>query len=163
MPRPTGGLAGTLALLACFVCPWLVHFAVSRDAAGPLPALLAVPHAVIYLSLLWLFGRTLAPGREPLVTSVARRVHGALAPEIDAYTRRVTLAWCVFFLGQIAVSCLLFALAPLETWSFFANILNLPLLVVMFVAEYGYRVMRYPDHPRAPLSAVVRAFGRRPA
>src|SRR5471030_343302 len=54
-----------------------------------LAAAYGIPHAVIYLSLLWFFGRTLWRGKEPLVTRLARRVHGTLPPEVAAYTRRV--------------------------------------------------------------------------
>lgn len=158
MPRAAGGGLKGLALLACFACPWLAHLAVSRGVAGPLPAILAVPHAAIYLFLLGLFGRTLVRGREALITAVARRIHGTLKPEIEAYTRRVTFAWCCFFAGQLAVSASLFAWAPLATWSLFVNVLNLPLLALMFAAEYGYRVTRYPEHPRASLAAMLKGF-----
>ena len=117
------------------------------------------PHAAAYLFLLWLFGRTLRRGKEPLVSRLARRVHGTLAPEIEAYTRAVTLAWCMFFAGQVTVSLLLLAFTPLEAWSLFVNVLNIPLLALMFASEYLYRVTRYPDHPRATIARVLRAFG----
>lgn len=118
------------------------------------------PHAAAYLFLLWLFGRTLRPGEEPFVSRLSRRVHGTLAPEMEAYTRGVTLAWCMFFAGQVAVSLLLLAFAPLETWSLFVNVLNIPLLALMFAIEYLYRVTRYRDHPRATISGILRAFAR---
>jgi uncharacterized membrane protein len=107
-----------------------------------------------------LFGRTLLQGREPLITGVARRVHGVLTPEIAAYTRRVTQAWCGFFAAQIVVSGLLFAFAPLEIWSLFVGVLNFPLVALMFCGEYLYRVMRYPDHPRTSIANAVRAFSK---
>lgn len=118
------------------------------------------PHAAAYLFLLWLFGRTLRRGREPFVSRLSRRVHGTLAPEMEAYTRAVTLAWCMFFAGQVTVSLLLLAFAPLEAWSLFVNVLNIPLLALMFASEYLYRVTRYRDHPRATIAAVLRAFGQ---
>ena len=158
MPRAAGGVIKALALLACIACSWLVYPAVGGEAAGPLRVGLAVPHAAIYFFLLWWFGRTLANGSEPLITAVARRVHGSLTPEIEAYTRRVTLAWCAFFAVQIIVSVLLLAVAPLEIWSLFANVLNLPLVALMFCGEHLYRVMRYPDHPRVPLAVALRAL-----
>lgn len=158
MPGMPDGRVKTLALLAVLVVPWLLHAAVTRGMAGPLTALFAVPHAAIYLILLGLFGRTLAPGREPLVTAIARQIHGKLEPDIERYTRRVTQAWCMFFAAQLIVSALLFARAPLETWSLFVNVLNVPLLALMFAAEYGYRVIRYPDHPRVSFARVAQAF-----
>jgi len=158
MPRIAGGILKALALLALFACPWLAYLAVSGDIAWPLRLALAVPHAAIYCFLLWLFGHTLLHDSEPLITRVARRVHGVLTPEIEAYTRRVTQAWCCFFAAQIIVSGLLLAFAPLEIWSLFAGVLNFPLVVLMFLGEYLYRVMRYPDHPRTSIASAVRAF-----
>lgn len=134
-------------------------------ALGPLgDAGLAViygaPHAAAYLFLLWLFGRTLAPGREALITRLARTVHGGLAPHMEAYTRRVTIAWCAFFGGQVAVSAALYALAPLEAWSLFVNVLNLSLLALMFGAEYLYRAVRYRDESRTSIAGALRAFAK---
>ena len=115
-------------------------------------------HAAVYTLLFWLFARTLRAGREAIVTRVARRVHGTLPPVIEGYTRRVTIAWCVFFAAQLAVSALLCAFAPWQAWSFFTAVLNLPLVALMFVAEYGYRTVRYPDHPRVAIRKALRAF-----
>lgn len=160
MPRAAGGMVKALALLAFIACPWLAYLAADGEFTGPLRLMLAVPHSAVYGLLLWLFGRTLPRDREPLITGVARRVHGALAPEIAAYTRRVTLAWCCFFAAQIIASGLLFAFAPLQTWSLFVGVLNLPLVMLMFAVEYLYRVMRYPDHPRVSFANVLRAFAK---
>ena len=158
MPRAAGEGFRALALLACVAYPLLAYMAAAWDVAGSLRLGLAVPHAAIYVFLLGWFGRTLARGREPLITRVARRVHGTLTPEIEAYTRRVTLAWCWFFAAQVMVSGLLLAFASFETWSLFANVLNLPLVALMFAGEYLYRVARYPDHPRASIARALRAF-----
>jgi uncharacterized membrane protein len=126
--------------------------------APSLTLLYPLPSVSIYLLLLWAFGRTLAPGREALVTGLARHVHGTLPPEIEAYTRRVNWAWCLFFAGMTLTSVLLFAFAPLETWSLFANLLTLPLIVLMFVGEYAYRVSRYRDFAHVSLLTAVRVF-----
>jgi uncharacterized membrane protein len=162
MRRAARGVCKALALLACIASPWLAHLAVGGGVEGPLRLALPAPHAAINFFLLWLFGRTLLQGREPLITTVARRVHGvaALEPRIEAYTRRVTLAWSCFFAAQILLSGLLFAFAPLEIWSLFANVLAFPLSVLMFAGEYCYRVVHYPDHPRASITGVVRAFAK---
>ena len=104
-----------------------------------------LPHLVTNLFLLWFFARTLKDGSEPLITSIARNVHGPMAPEIELYTRRVTYAWTLFFALQVAISIGLYAFASLDAWSMFINILNSPLIVLMFLAEYSYRILRYPD------------------
>lgn len=118
----------------------------------PLPSILA------YGGLLWIFARTLVPGREALVTRLARHVHGTLPDDITAYTRQVTWAWCVFFAAMGLISVLLFAFASLGAWSLFVNVLGLPLICAMFVGEYIYRVLRYRHFSHAPLFASVWAF-----
>lgn len=123
-----------------------------------LPAMTALTHAGINLLMLWVFGRTLRQGREPLVTGFARKVHGTLPPYIEAYTRRVTLMWCVFFMSQIGVSSALFAFASLDVWSLFVNMLSLPLVVLMFVVEYVYRVIRYPAYEHASILKGIQMF-----
>ena len=162
--RAAGGWWKALALLACLAAPWLLYLGVSGDRAGSLGTFLVaaygVPHTTVYVFLLWLFGRTLVAGGEALVTSVARRVHGTLEPEIEIYTRRVTMAWCVFFGGQLTLSALLFAFASREAWSLFVGAFNIPLLALMFACEYLYRITRYPAHPRASVARTLRAFAR---
>jgi uncharacterized membrane protein len=131
-----------------------------------LAAAYGIPHAAVYAILLWQFGRTLRQGNEPLVTRLARHVHGTLPPAMAAYTRRVTIAWCVFFAAQLAVSLLLFGFASLNHWSLFINVLNFPLLASMFIGEYVYRKIRHGDFLRASFLDGIRAFsadGARPA
>ena len=146
-----------LAILAVAVAGTLVLE--QRSHLG-LAAATGVPHAAAYGFLLFLFGHTLLPGREPLVTGLARRVHGTLPPYMEAYTRRVTAAWCVFFVAQLGISAVLFLHASLDTWSAFVNLLNFPLLALMFAGEYVYRVLRYRDFPHVTIVQAVRAFMR---
>jgi len=146
-----------LAIVSFIAFQLLAHF-VLRDSIGVL-AVSGLTHAIANLLLLWYFARTLRSGSESLITRLARRVHGTLAPEMAVFTRRVTVAWSVFFAGQVVVSGLLLALAPLEAWSMFINLINLPLIVLMFAGEYLYRTIRYPNHPRASITRVLRAYG----
>jgi uncharacterized membrane protein len=156
MERPAGRAWKALAILSFVGFQFLAHFAL-RDSLG-VAAISGLTHAAANLILLWYFGRTLRAGREPLVTRLARRVHGFLAPEMVAFTRRVTVAWCVFFAGQVAVSILLLSFAPFEIWSMFVNVINVPLIGLMFAGEYLYRMLRFPDHPRASIARVLRAY-----
>ncbi len=133
-----------------------------RSARDGLLAASAVSHATIYVGLLVLFGRTLLAGREPLITWVARRIRGSLTDGMLVYTRRVTIAWCLFFAGQLAMSALLFSLAPDTVWSFFINVLDLPLVVAMFLAEYAYRLRKFRNHSHGSIADVVRVFSERP-
>ena len=120
-----------------------------------------VPHAIANISLLGFFGRTLLPGHEAMITRLARIVHGHLPPYITEYTRRVTAAWCVFFAAQVVLSVLLYAFAPLAAWSLFVNVLNGPLVVLMFVGEYLWRLYRYPRFQHTSIMQVIRVFARR--
>lgn len=162
-----------LLMLACWVMTrprikpvWLVvllaagavtYLLASHDVWG-LAAAYGIPHAAIYLALLWLFGHTLLTGEEPLITRLARRVHGMLQPDLEAYTRWLTGVWCMFFAIQLVISALLFEFASPAWWSFFVNLLNFPLLALMFVGEYGYRVLRHPGFPRASIRMAIEAF-----
>lgn len=158
MWRLAVGAAKTLGLLALAASPLLAFWKGGAALSFPVRLAAGLPHAAAYLFFLWLFGRTLAAGREPLITSVARRVHGALEPEIVAYTRGVTLAWCLFCSAQLIASVLLFVFATVDTWLLFVGLLNLPLLACMFLSEYIYRIVRHPGHPRTPITRAARAF-----
>jgi len=147
-------LPWTLFLLAAGASIYLIE----HETRLGLAAAYGIPHIAIYLSLLWLFGRTLARGREPLITGFARRVHGTLPPEMETYTRRLTRAWCVFFLMQAATSAALLTWATLDTWSLFVNVLNLPLVVLMFALEYLYRVTRHREFPHASIMKGIQMF-----
>ena len=117
-------------------------------------------HAGVYGLLCAAFGRTLLPGRTPMVTGFARIVHRALSPALIGYTRSVTWAWSIYFGCISALSLLLFWLAPIAIWSAFANLLGVPLLVLMFAGEYAVRCYVLPIADRAgPLDA-IRAYRR---
>jgi len=162
-----------LAALACWVLArsrnrrlWLavllamgsVIYLLEHQEQLGVAAASGMSHAAAYLFLLWYFGRTLTPGAEPIITRFARRVHGALQPDIEQLTRRLTFAWCVFFAAQVIASVLLFAFAPLEAWSLFVNLLNLPLLALMFAGQWIYRNVCYPDCPRASIWQAIESF-----
>lgn len=119
-----------------------------------------VLHASLNLFLLWFFGRTLLNGKEPLITQISRRVNGEVKPEIAVYTRHVTMAWCVYFAAQVTVSLLLYLFAPLTVWSLFINVLNLPLLILMFVGEFVWRIIRYPHHSRTTILKALEVYAK---
>lgn len=150
------GALGACAALAA-LCAALVLVRAWPPAARILPLL---PQLVICSGLAWMFGRTLLAGREPLVTRISGSVHGALPAPIAAYTRNVTLAWTLFLTAMAVVSTLLYVLAPPAVWSLFANVLFLPLVVLMFLAEYAYRTLRYGWFSHASIAQSVAAFRR---
>jgi uncharacterized membrane protein len=112
----------------------------------------AIPHALAYLSLLTVFGASLAPGRKPIITVLAEASRGTLPPAVLRYTRRVTWAWCLFCAGQLTVSLLLLLFAPVTVWSAFVNLCNLPLLAAMFCGEFVWRKWRHGSWPQERLT-----------
>lgn len=102
-------------------------------------------HVGMFLALAAWFGASLRPGREALVTRFALLVEGSLSPAGLAYTRGATLAWALFSAAIVAASALLYFLTPLALWSVFANLLTLPLVGAMFVAEFLVRVRVCPE------------------
>jgi len=112
----------------------------------------------INTALAFVFGRTLAGGRQPLVTRVAAMVHEEMSPEMIRYTRQVTKAWTFFFVGYALVSAGLFFFAPIEAWSIFANILSMPLIGLMFLVENEVRKRTLPKRDQVGLVGTVRAL-----
>ena len=110
------------------------------------------------LILFMTFGRTLLAGRQPLCTRFAEAVHAPVTPQHEIYARQVTVAWTLFFAAMALASTLLFFLAPLTTWSVFANFLTLPLVALMFIAEYWVRRWMLPEMRHAHILDAVRAF-----
>jgi uncharacterized membrane protein len=146
------GLRRTLLLISALVFP---GWAIISMVGLPHPAiLLGLPHLVTNLFLLWFFARTLKAGRTPLITSISQRIHGSITPDLQIYTRRITWAWSLFFALQIIVSIVLYIFAPLQAWSMFINLLNAPLIALMFIGEYTYRMLRYRDHKSSIFSGL---------
>jgi uncharacterized membrane protein len=104
------------------------------------------------------FGQSLLGRRVALCTQLADKVHGPLTPQEVRYTRRVTAAWSLFFILITAATVGLFLFAPLRIWSLFANFCVLPLIGLMFVAEYAVRRRVLPQVPRRGILAAIRVY-----
>jgi uncharacterized membrane protein len=124
----------------------------------PAPLLYLGQHVGIHLFLAFAFGSTLRAGHTPLITTLARRVHGSFTTEMGIYTRKCTLAWVVYFVGMAAVSVALYMFAPFDTWAMFANLLTPITLVAMFVGEYLLRYRLHPEFERASFADAIRSY-----
>ncbi len=124
----------------------------------------AVPHAIVFAGLLVLFATSLAPGREAIITRVARWSRGVLSAELVGYTRRVTVVWCCFFAAQLGASALLGVLAPPPWWSGFINLGTVPLVALMFGSELAYRHWRHGIHrsalPEGRMGRILQVIGQ---
>jgi uncharacterized membrane protein len=117
-----------------------------------------VQQAGFYSIMAFTFGRSLLGNRVPLCTGLADRVHGPLSELELRYTRNVTVAWALFFLLNLAATFLLYRFAPLRIWSLFVNFCSLPLILLMFVAEYLVRRRVLPQVQRSGLIATLRVY-----
>ena len=120
-------------------------------------------HVAIHAALAVMFALTLRHGQEPLVTALARRVHGRLAPGVAAYGRKVTVLWSAYFVLMAAISIGLFLFAPFDAWAVFANLLTPLAMVLLFVGEFLLRYRLHPEFERATLADAMNAYSRRHA
>ncbi len=120
-------------------------------------------HVGTNVMLAAVFGGTLARGRQALCTRFAEMVHGSLSLEEVRYSRQVTLAWTLFFLAISLVSSALFFFVSIEVWSVFANFLSFPLIMLMFVVEYGVRLRKLPQQKNHSIMDGVLAYWKTPA
>ena len=128
-----------LPLLALWLASVALLWSLAGDLAQHIGALYFIQHVATNLVLAAVFGVTLGAGRQPLCARFAAAVHGTLDARLSRYTRQVTQAWTIYFLATAALSVLLFVAAPVWIWSIFANVLTLPLVGLMFAAEYAVR------------------------
>lgn len=118
-----------------------------------------IQHFGTNLALGILFGRSLFGQRQALVTHFAMLAHdGKISPTKTRYTRAVTIAWTVFFLGMATVSALLFFFAPAAAWSAFANLLSLLLIALMFIIEHLIRLRALPPEDQSSVADTIRGY-----
>lgn len=113
----------------------------------------------LMLVLFVTFGRTLLVGCKPLCVGFAEAINGGpLPPSHRRYAKQVTVAWVIFFATMALISSVLFFWASLTIWSFFVNFLTLPLVALMFIAEYLVRRYMLPDAPATHILDAVKAY-----
>jgi uncharacterized membrane protein len=84
--------------------------------------------------MLLLFGATLV--RPPtMVERFARMQEPDLPPERVRYTRRVTEAWCLFFVLNGGIAAYTAAFSSRETWAIYTGFVSYLLMGALFVAE----------------------------
>jgi len=167
-----GPMLGAAAVVAWQRRQWLLAALAALAAAGlvfqawrghdvPVASIYVAQHVAIHLLLALVFGLTLQAGREPLITALARRVHGTMTPGMAAYSRKVTLVWTGYFIAMACLSLVLYAVAPFDVWATFANLVTPFAILVMFVGEYLLRYRLHPEFERATLAQAVRAYADR--
>lgn len=105
------------------------------------------------------FGHTLFGGRTPLCTVFASYSNPVMTNELSRYTRQITLAWTLFFVAMALMSTLLFfGPLPRAAWSAFDNLLTLPLVGLMFAAEYAVRRRVLPQMSHDGIASAFHAY-----
>ena len=112
-------------------------------------------HAAVYACLLIWFATSLRSGREPVITGFARSMRRTMPDRVVHYTRKVTVAWCLFFAAQLGVSAALLIAAPVSEWSDFVALWNFPLVVAMGLAEFGCRMLLFRRESHTGLVATL--------
>jgi uncharacterized membrane protein len=143
-------------LLACAALTAALLFTLSLGVSANL--LYVIQHGTIHAVLAWTFGISLRAGSKPLITAMAERIHEHFSEAQRAYTRQLTFAWMIYFLGMIALSGLIYGLMPWSVWSVFCNVAT-PLLALGFFAfEHVLRYRLHPEFERVTLAAAARAY-----
>ncbi len=109
---------------------------------------LYLPPLLINAGLMTVFGLTLRRDSMPLIERLMRMEYpgGALPAALVRYARRLTHLWVGFFAAVVLVSLALAVSAPLELWSLFANVLSYLFAMLLFLAQYAWRALRYRQH-----------------
>ena len=89
----------------------------------------------ITLIMLTLFAGSLMHGM-PMVERLARLREPDLPPEGVAYTRRVTQAWCIFFVLNGSLSAWTALYASLATWTLYNGFISYCAMGLMFAGEW---------------------------
>jgi uncharacterized membrane protein len=101
-------------------------------------ALLRLYPVAISAVLLVTFGYTLM--RPPTIVARLARASGTtMTPAIERYTRKVTVAWCVFFVVNGLVALVIGLQGSMQTWLLYNGIVSYVLMGVLFAGEYLVR------------------------
>jgi len=109
--------------------------------------------------MLYIFGHTLLPGKEPLITRFRRLDLGHVEPKFIGYTRQLTMLWTILFAAGTLVSLAAAISGNVELWSWIAFVLLPALTVMLFLGEHVYRAYRYGAEERtSPLHTLSLMF-----
>jgi uncharacterized membrane protein len=110
---------------------------------------------VVNLGLFAAFARSLVRGPS-LVESLARLRYRTLPAEAEAYCRRVTAVWCVFFVLNAAFTLWLALRASLAAWTLYTGLVAYVVIGVLFGLELVYRAWRYRHYEDGLADLVLR-------
>jgi uncharacterized membrane protein len=104
---------------------------------GSSDAMLFYP-VLVNLAMLVFFGTSLvAP--PTIVERIARNSEPNLPAQAIPYLRRVTVAWCIFFVANGAIALYTATLASFEVWALYNGLVAYFLIGAMFAGEFMMR------------------------
>lgn len=165
------------ALIALLFVPFCVGMAELRPAAWLAFAILAagawwlvgleggapflyLPSILFPATLAWFFASTLRPGRDSLITAVARAARPDTPDYLLRYSRMLTVWWAALFAAMATWDALLAAFAPQAWWSFMANLANYLVVGAFVVGEYVFRRLRFREYAHPGFAEYVRIVVR---
>jgi uncharacterized membrane protein len=116
--------------------------------------LLFVP-VLVNGALLLSFARTLG-GEVSMVETFARLQGHALSPEKRRYCRRVTRAWCLFFVANGGIIACLALTGRVVAWTIYTGLAAYMLVGLGFAIEHVYRAWRFRDYRGGGVDATLR-------
>lgn len=141
---------------------WVVMLLISAAACataiyGGTEIMLYLPPLLIPLALAWFFGRTLLPGSRALISRISEAMRREpLPPEVERYTRRVTIMWVTYFLVVALNAAILPWLVSQHTWWLFTHVLAWIAVPTLMLGEYLYHSRRYPNKTHRHLGDFLR-------
>ena len=120
--------------------PPLVGIGVAVIAVALLDASVAARAYPVIMSLGMAAAFGLSLRRPPsLVEAIAALTEPDPSPAARRYMRRVTLLWCVFLLGNAAVSAATLASDDLRLWTLYNGLISYLLMGLLFAGELAVR------------------------
>lgn len=148
-------------LAACALVAAGVAVVVAQGGVRDIQLMYVLQYTGMHWMLAWGFASTLRPGHKALITTMAERVHTRFPEAMRVYTRQLTAAWAIYFIGMSVLSWAIYLAAPWPVWSLFCNMLT-PLAVgTFFIAEYFWRYWRHPDFERVSFKLMAQAWRTR--
>ena len=105
-----------------------------------------IPPIVIPLSLLIIFGSSLLPGKEALITAIGEASRGPLTTTMRRYTYWLTACWCGLFVIMAILSTTLLLIGKQSLWFWFTNVFNYVIVSILFIGEFYLRKKLFPEH-----------------
>ena len=149
-----GGRRGFLLWAALTVLSSLALAGAFGDANDLIKITFLLP-VIINGGFLYLFGRTILPGREPQIARFRRLVGAEPSQAGEHYSKWLTVCWVVFFAVSFGASILLALYADPVTWSYVVNLVLPAVAVIFFLSEHFLRTRYLAHYGAVPLSRTL--------